>query len=413
MRLVAAALIVCSATARAEPATLGLAEALRRVADVGPDQAVARAQVPIAQAEVRTAGMFPNPSINANAGRAEPIIAGGLTLHLPILGQRGAHMRAAEKQLEQTRLETTLALWRLRHDARLAYYLVARADEQLVIAQQIETLTRRVAQIAAERYDAGAGSLLEKLQAQLVEDRAQQDVVDRQAALRVARLDLARFVGLLPEALPPLADALATVGATPALDALLADAGRAHPELRGLDAERFAADARAHAARADLRPVFHLDLGVELLDASSCNSGLNAESGPRCVGPRGALSFDLPVFNLNGGPVARAEAEARAAAIKRDAAVRRIETQVRAAHENLAAAVTRARFFEARYVPAATQVEAMAREGFAAGRTGLLPLIEAQRSLLDSRLGQTEARFAVQSARADLEEASGVALSAP
>ena len=53
------------------------------------------------------------------------------------------------------------------------------------------------------------------------------------------------------------------------------------------------------------------------------------------------------------------------------------------------------------------------REGFAAGRTGLLPLIEAQRSLLDSRLGQTEARFAVQTARADLEEASGVALSAP
>jgi len=77
------------------------------------------------------------------------------------------------------------------------------------------------------------------------------------------------------------------------------------------------------------------------------------------------------------------------------------------------AATTRARFFDTRYVPSATQVEAMAREGFAAGRTGLLPLIEAQRSLLDSRLGQTEARFAVQAARADLEEASGVALSAP
>ena len=99
--------------------------------------------------------------------------------------------------------------------------------------------------------------------------------------------------------------------------------------------------------------------------------------------------------------------------IKRDAAARRIETQVRAAYENFTAAATRAHFFESRYVPAATQVEAMAREGFAAGRTGLLPLIEAQRSLLDSRLGQTEARFAVQSARAELEEASGVALSAP
>jgi len=40
-------------------------------------------------------------------------------------------------------------------------------------------------------------------------------------------------------------------------------------------------------------------------------------------------------------------------------------------------------------------------------------LIEAQRALLDARLGRTEALFAVQAARAALEEASGVALSAP
>jgi cobalt-zinc-cadmium efflux system outer membrane protein len=413
MRLAAAALIVCTATARAEPAALGLAETLRRVADVGPDQAVARAQLPIAAAEVRTARMFPNPSIYANGGKSEPIVAGGLTLRLPILGQIGARVRAAEKALEQTRLEVTLSLWKLRHDARIAYYTAARASDELLIARQIETLTKRVAQIAAERYDAGAGSLLEKLQAQLLEDRALQDVLDRQAVERVARLDLARFVGEPDGVLPALADALGTVGPTPAIDALLGDAGRLHPELHALEAERFAAEARAHSARAELRPAFNVDLGVELLDPTTCNTGPNADSGPRCVGPRGAISFDLPVFNWNGGPIARAEAEARAAGIKRDAAWLRINAQVRAAYESFQAATTRSRFFDTRYVPSATQVEAMAREGFAAGRTGLLPLIEAQRSLLDSRLGQTEARFAVQAARADLEEASGVALSTP
>ncbi len=409
MRVLVAALIGWCAVARAAPATLGLAETLRRVAELGPDQAAARATVPIAAADVRTARMFPNPSISANAGRAEPVFAATLTLHLPILGQREAHVHAAERALDQTRLETTLALWHLRHDARLAYYSAARADDELAIARQVETLTRRVAQIAAERYDAGAGSLLEKLQAGLVEDRARQDVSDRAAALRVARLELARMVGLGPDELAALGDALATVGTTPPIPALLGDAGRAHPELQALGAERFAAEARAHAARADRRPVFHVDLGVEMLDAVTCGNA----NGDRCLGPRGALAFDLPVFNLNGGPIARAEAEARAATIKRDAATARIETRVRAAYEAFSAAGQRARFFEARYVPAATQVEAMAREGFAAGRTGLLPLIEAQRSLLDSRLGQTEARFAVQSARADLEEASGVALSSP
>jgi outer membrane protein, heavy metal efflux system len=410
MRLVAAAaLLLGAAIARAEPA-LGVAETLRRAAEVGPDQAVARANVPIAAADVRTARMFPNPTLSANAGRAEPLLAGMLTLHLPILGQLSARTRAAERALEQTRLETGLALWRLRRDARVAYYLAVRADDELTIARQVQGLTRRVAQIAAERFDAGAGSMLEKLQAQLVDDRAQQDVVDRQTALRVARLELARVVGLDPAALPALGDALDTYGATPSLEALLDQAMRAHPELRALDAERFAAEARAHAARADRRPIFSVDLGIELLDPTTCG---NPEGGARCLGPRGGLAFDLPVFNINGGPIARAEAEARAAAVKHDAAAQRIATLVRAAYETFSAAAVRARFFDTRYVPAAAQVESMAREGFAAGRTGLLPLIEAQRSLLDSRLGQAEARFAVQQARADLEEASGVALSAP
>src|SRR6185312_10868122 len=141
----------------------GLGETLRRVADVGPDQAVVRAAVPIAAADVRTARMFPNPTIGVNGGRSEPIVAGVLTLHLPILGQRGAHVRAAERALEETRLQATLSLWQLRHDARIAYYSAQRASDEYTIAVQVETLTRRVAEIAATRYDAGAGSLLEKM----------------------------------------------------------------------------------------------------------------------------------------------------------------------------------------------------------------------------------------------------------
>ena len=51
--------------------------------------------------------------------------------------------------------------------------------------------------------------------------------------------------------------------------------------------------------------MFNLDLGVELLDPTTCG---NPDGGARCVGPRGALSFDLPLFNFNGGPIARGRA---------------------------------------------------------------------------------------------------------
>ncbi len=261
--------------------------------------------------------------------------------------------------------------------------------------------------MAREKYEVGTGTRLDERQASLVHVRAQQDVSDRRALARVARLELARQLGAPAESLGAIADPLPELGVTPALDELLAAARARHPELRALDAEREAARARAAAARADRRPVPTLELGLELLDPATCGT-----TG-RCVGPRGALSFDLPVLNLNGGPIERAEAEARLAELKAAAAAVRIDSAIRSAYENFTAAVARARFFDAGYVPAALEVEAMAREGFAVGRSGLLPLIEASRAVLDARLGRTEALYAVQAARADLEEASGVALSTP
>jgi len=400
-----------AARARAAPAaaTLGLDEALRIVADRGPEQLAARALVDVASADVRTARLFPNPSLSLLGARAEPVFSAALAFRLPVLGQRGAHVRAAERGVDQARAEADAAGWKLRHDTRIAYYAVVRAEEEERIAGEVEALTRRVAEMAARRFEEGAGNRLEQEQARLVHVRALQDVSDRRAVTRTTRLELARLLGEPAARIGALTDGLAAAGATPALDSLIGEARARHPELRALGRERDAALARAHAARVDRVPVPTLELGIDLLEPATCGN----PDGARCVAPRGALSFDVPLFNLNGGPIARAEAEAKVAELKQRAAAVRIEAGVASAHEALTAAVVRARFFDAQYVPAATTVEEMAREGFAAGRTGLLPLLEAERSILDARLGRAEALYAVQAARADLEEASGVPLSAP
>jgi cobalt-zinc-cadmium efflux system outer membrane protein len=404
---------VLAVAARAAAAPLGLAEALTRAAERGPDAEVARSSLPVAAADVHIARMFPNPGILLSGGKSEPIFSAGLQLRLPVLGQRGGHIHAAVAELHQAEAASALLVWQLRRDARVAYYTVTRAEAELGIARDVAALTKRVADMAAERFDVGAGTRLEKEQAALLGVRSRQDVYDRTASLRVARLDLARMLGFAVDELPPLADALATTGATPPLAELLATAAHAHPELRALLAEKRAAESRAAAARADLRPVPVVDLIAEVLDPSTCDPKATTNSGPRCVGPRANLGFDLPLFNLNGGPIERANAEARAAVIKSEAAWRKVEATLRTAYENWTAATVRARFFDADYLPAAERVEQMAREGFTAGKTGLLPLIEAERALLDAELGRAEAQFAVQAARADLEEASGAALSTP
>jgi cobalt-zinc-cadmium efflux system outer membrane protein len=398
-------LVVGGSAVQAEP--LRLSDVLARAEEHGPEQQVASAQIPIARAEARSARMFPNPGFVAGAGRGEPVFNASLQLRLPIFGQREAHVRAADEAVRQTVEEAGAARWRLRHDVRVAYWSVARADEEVAIAAEVEALSRRIADMAKEKLEVGTGTRLDERQASLVHVRAQQEVSDRRAAARVARLELSRQLAWPVDTLGPIADPLAGVGPTPPLDSLLAEAHAQHPDLRALKREREAALARAYAARADRRPAPTLELGVELLDPTTCGSATP------CVGPRGALGFDLPLFNWNGGPIERAEAEGRLASLKMAAAETRIDSAVRAAYESFIAARARAQFFDAEYLPSAVEVEHMAREGFAVGRSGILPLIEAERAVLDARLGRAEALYAVQAARADLEEASGVALSTP
>jgi cobalt-zinc-cadmium efflux system outer membrane protein len=386
---------------------LHLSEVLARVEAEGPEQRLATSGVEVARADVRTARMFPNPGITFSGAESEPVLDVALQLRLPLFGQRGAHIRAAEDGVEQVRQEASAARWRLRHDARVAYYAAVRADDQVAVAAELETLTAKVAAIARERSEVGAGTRLDQRQAELVHVRAQQDVSDRRAIARVAHLELARQLGISVEELGTLADPLGIAGSAPSLDELLSLARAAHPELRAARSERQASLSRAKAARADLRPAPIVELGLQLLNPSTCGST------SYCVGPRGGIGLELPLFNWNGGPVERARAEARVAELRTLAVETRLEAGVRAAWENLTAAQARARFFDGEYLPNAVEVEAMAQEAFTVGRSGILPLIEAERALLEARLGRSDALFAVQAARADLEEQSGVALSAP
>jgi cobalt-zinc-cadmium efflux system outer membrane protein len=308
----------------------------------------------------------------------------------------------------QAEAQTALDLWRIRHDARLIYYTAVRAQDELAIAEEIERLTRKVADMAEERFNAGAGNRLEKEQAALVHVRAEQDVSDRRAAREIARMALARLIQLEPAAIGDLRDALQSVGPTPSIAELLKESPEHHPEIGELQRERDAATARAMLARAERIPVPTIEVGGDVLNAPTCE-----QLSGHCLGPRATLSFDLPVLNLNSGPIARAEAEVALVDLKMDAARRRIETEIRSAHASFDAASIRAHFFDERYVPAADRVAAMAQEGFSEGRSGLLPLLEAERSVLEARLGRAEALFQLQAARADLEESSGVQLSAP
>ena len=349
MRRLAAALIVCAGAARVQAAPLGLRETLTRVAEVGPDQAVAQSLVPVAQAEVRSARMYsPNPTIGLNGGRSEPVAAALLTLRLPILGQRGAHIRAAERGSGSRPPGGRRALWRLRHDARIAYYAVARADEEVAIARRGGAAhpTRRRHRGRALRRR--RRTRLKKMQASAGPRRCQQDV-DRleqsrwrwrgwswrgfSACRRRGAALARRFAGGSPDATPAL-------GRAPEASAVCAspeDCARSRPNGAPPCRGRRGARRSAAAPRGKWGP--------------SCSTRRRAADDGYCVGPRGSSASTCRCSTSTAGP-SRAPRPRRGCAAdqSRSRQRRRIATAVRAAYESVSP--PRARALLRRRVPA-------------------------------------------------------------
>lgn len=393
-------------TSAAPSKPLTLEEALARASSDSLEAAVAQSRFRAAAKSVDVAEGLPNPSLSVEGGRSEPNIAGGLSMQLPFLGQRSAKIRSAEGTLAAAAAEQAATLAHIRSATRIAYFSVVRAREELSIAERDLALTSSIARAAQERFDAGSGTRLDQEQAALVVLRAQQDVLSREAERRAAELELGRMTRLGLKDLGVLANGLEETGRIPALQELL-ESTKTHWDVVRLERQRRAALLQADAARAERVPVPTLGAGLELLDPGTCGS-MN-----HCVGARGTLSFDLPILNQNGGLIDEAEAQAALTDRMLEELRDQKSTQIRALYAQLLAAKKRVALYSKQYIPASDDIVEMARGGFLEGRSGLLPLLEAERSVLEARLGRTEALFEVQRARAELEEASSFVLSTP
>jgi outer membrane protein TolC len=80
------------------------------------------------------------------------------------------------------------------------------------------------------------------------------------------------------------------------------------------------------------------------------------------------------------------------------------------AYHRTEAAATRAQALGGRALPATEEARAMTEESYRAGRSDLVRVLEAQRAVVDTRLGEAEAIAAWARAFADLERAAGEGL---
>lgn len=396
-------LLLCLASAGARAQSdppLSLEEAVARATRNNPRLLAAARDVAAAQAGVRAARARVNPNIVFAPG----FTAGGadeefrVQQALELNGTRQARTGVAGAQLRGTQAQAIVQLRDLVFDTKIAYHELARArelrevvGELLQSSEEFDRLTRRL-------VEEGARPGIELAQTGIEATRARQQVTlaDGQAAQALALLNtlLGRATDAPVGALSPLPTTSDGEAVDEAAAQRAALAARAEIAVEAAARESFRQEASLARAegRPDLAPLFRADS----LTRGGGGSGFG-------------VGITLPLLDWGGrrARIRQAEQSARAQEDRITAARNQVRQEVAQAVARLRAARTVIESYQSGVLDQARRLLEGSRTGFREGRTGVLAVLEAQRTYRSVQTEYTNALVDAAVARAQLEQATG------
>lgn len=395
----AAASFSCVAQAQTSPPTpqdvTTLEEALDRAGASSPVTEAAGAGVRAAESGRTVAGLRPNPSVSAETenvvgtgpyrgfNQAETTVRFELPIELG--GKRSARIGVAEARTSRARLEAAIALADVRLRVTLSYLEALAAERRLTVAQDQLRIADEALRVARDRVMVGATSPIDEQRASVQQINAKAAVDRADRAVRVARRNLELLVG------SPITGSLDQswfdrVGGYGPDAAIRADGTLALATAR---ADLRIADGNVRLARSQRVPDLTVSAGTKRLSATNDTAAV--------VG----ISVPLPFFNNGRASIAQARAERDQADAQLRAARLDAEQEIANAQRDRdnAAASVRA---SGPALEAATEAARIARIGYGQGKFDQLVLIEAERTLADTRSAAIDALVAYHDAEARL-----------
>jgi outer membrane protein, heavy metal efflux system len=366
-----------------------------------PSLEIARAQWAASRAAQRTMGERPNPIITLSPGFNPSHDVGvspwfpaiNLDFLLPTSDKRAHQQEIARAEAEAARFAVLATVWQVRIALRAALSDADNADRRLLALRTQAELQQGVLALLEQRVAAGSGVAADVAVARIAALRAEAAAAEVGSQSLAARTRTAMALGLPVGALSGINLPVAPPSAQFAASAL---AAARHQSLKSRS-DVLVALAKLRAREAGLaletakqQPDFHLGPGYQWdQGASKWNV---------------ALTFELPIFHRNEGPIGEAVArrdEAAAQLIAVQAlAVSGIETAV-AARASAGTALDHARRAHAEI----EKQNAMVAQRIALGAADRLEVLTARLDLAMAAAALTEAEAAVGVADGQIEDA--------
>jgi cobalt-zinc-cadmium efflux system outer membrane protein len=376
--------------------TLSLNEAVSEALDRNASLAAERYGPAVAQGALRQARTFPsNPELEIEGtlgrarGRLEPEerrdIEGfgvGISVTVPLRGQRGWRSRAGEAGLERARSQVADAERRITGEVLQAFSDLRLAQERVALARQAVTLAAALRRAAATLADSGEVPQLDLLRAEAELGSAQSRLAAEERGRERAQASLALLLGRPPDATIAVDGPLSLPEPSGALPSLAQAAVEQRSDLRASRAAARAAEAELGLARAE-RVFPEATIGFKYDQAREFDS----------INRSGTLtaSVPLPLFSRGRGELERAAAERRKQGAETAALQQAIEHEVATAHQQAAASRRIAEGYAREVLPRTERNLQLLHEGYGLGEFALTDVLAGQRELVEARESYLEA----------------------
>jgi len=312
---------------------------------------------------------------------SQPFVLGGKRAHQTLLAELDG--RLAQWTYESAKRD-------LVRSVGSAYAKVLEDQERVTLSIEWVRLSEELVETAERRVRSGGASVLEQTKAEIERAASIANRESTKQGLIASQRRLGTLLGL---------DSAESVSATGDLFRLnelpafrdLKDQLPDNPDWARSSVEMEQKEAAAELAEAQRVP--DLDLGV----------GFRRDEGAEANAWIVSAGFPLPLFDRNEGARRAAEFELAAAAEEQRAVELGLERELIGAYSNLSQAHSQAKAISETILPAAKKAFGVSREGYLQGRFGYLDLLDAQRTLFETRTRQVEALRMYHQAVADVQ----------
>ena len=358
-----------------EPLRLSLVQAIDIAIRADAEIKIDRAALRMAQARILSATQLDNPQLRYSQEKLEsgfsdePRVDVEFRVEPPHLGELSARKAIAETDTRVAMARLKMTQSQVESKVRSFFREIAFVTEQLGAANQSIAANLNLVELAQTRASMGLGTQVDVALARMAYEEVKQEAVELRAENDILKANFLRHLGLpsatkLELELQQLQiDTLLTL---PSEDELIKlalehrfELDVAAARIEKADAQSYIENSKAWPRLSQIRVGYEMRLGDEVEGAVT-----------------GGLSLEVPLFNLNGG--ARAEAEARQSLRKAqlDAQVESIIVEVRKQYRQVQAAAEAVTTLQLGAKEAATKATEAAKASMAAGQVDIRGLAE-------------------------------------